>query len=110
VADYLGDSVSVIDVSSGPPFQVLSPPVGAGKSPSQLAVSPDGRFLFVSNVNGLSVLAIDENNHPPLQPFQTLSVGTNPRGIAASPDGQFIFVANLGDNTLSVIDAVAVSM
>ena len=110
VADNLGDSVSVIDVSSGPPFQVLSPPVGAGKSPSQLAVSPDGRFLFVSNVNGLSVLAIDENNHPPLQPFQTLSVGTNPGGIAASPDGQFIFVANLDDNTLSVIDAVAVSM
>ena len=109
--NLIGNSVSVVDVSNGPPFRVLSSPVAAGSSPWGLTVSPDGRFLFVSNANnGVSVLVIDENSHPPVQPLQTLSVGTNPGGIAASPDGRFIFVANNGDNTVSVIEAAAVSM
>ena len=60
--------------------------------------------------NGVSVLVIDENSDPPVKPLQTLSVGTSPGGIAASPDGRFIFVANNGDNTVSVIEAAAVSM
>jgi DNA-binding beta-propeller fold protein YncE len=110
--NVLDNSVSVVDVSKGPPFQVLSPPVAAGSSPSALTVSPDGRFLFVSNLNTnrVSVLTIDKNNHPPVQPLQTLSVGAGPGGIAASPDGRFIFVANNSDNTVSVIEAVAVSI
>jgi DNA-binding beta-propeller fold protein YncE len=36
--------------------------------------------------------------------------GGNAGGIAASPDGRFIFVANNSDNTVSVIEAVAVSI
>jgi DNA-binding beta-propeller fold protein YncE len=112
-----GNAVFVVDLSKGPPFRVLSPPVAAGPSPWGLAVSPDGRFLFVSNrykgdddFNGVSVLAIDEDSHPPVQPLQTLSVGTGPEGIAASPEGPFIFVANNFDNTVSVIEPVKVSM
>jgi DNA-binding beta-propeller fold protein YncE len=112
-----GNSVSVIDLSKGPPFRVLSPPVAAGPSPWGLVVSPDGRFLFVSNsykdgheFNGVSVLVIDENSDPPVKFLQTLSVGTSPEGIAVSPDGPFIFVANNLDNTVSVIEAVEVSM
>jgi DNA-binding beta-propeller fold protein YncE len=109
VANFGGDSVSVIEVSSGPSFEVLSPPVSAGPRPSALTVSPDGSSLFVTNDNGVLVLVIDKNSHPPVRPLQTLSV-PRPWDIAASPDGHFIFVVNSDENTISVIEPIAVSM
>jgi DNA-binding beta-propeller fold protein YncE len=63
----------------------------------------------VTNDNGVSVWVIDKNSHPPVQLFQTLSVGSH-RAIAASPDGHFIYVANADDNTISVIEPAVVSM
>ena len=116
VANRNSDSVSVIEVSSGPSFQVLSPPVGAGHHPVNLTVSPDGRFLFVNNDGGVLVCVIDKNSHPPVQPLQTLSVwdrdeSVEYQGISASPDGNFIFVANVGEGTtILVIEPVVVSM
>jgi DNA-binding beta-propeller fold protein YncE len=107
-------SVSVIEKSSGPSFQVLSPALGAGPNSRRLTVSPDGRFLFVTSDNGISVWVIDKSSHPPVQLSQTLSVGSQPggqpRAIAASPNGYFIFVANVDDSTISVIEPVEVSM
>jgi DNA-binding beta-propeller fold protein YncE len=74
-----------------------------------LTVSPDGSSLFVTNDNGVLVLVIDKNSHPPVRPLQTLSV-PRPWDIAASPDGHFIFVVNSDENTISVIEPIAVSM
>src|SRR5262249_40594416 len=98
-----------IEVSSGPSFQVLSPPLDVGPSPWALTVSPDGRFLFVISDNGVSICVIDRNSHPPVRPWQTLSV-VAPGSIGASPEGYFVFVGNDAQTTISVVEPVLVSM
>jgi DNA-binding beta-propeller fold protein YncE len=109
VANYLEKSVSVIEVSSGPKFQVLSS-LDAGNNPAGLAVSPDGRFLFVTNDDGLSVWGIDKNSAPPVKLLQTVGAGEQSRGIAVLPKDPFILVADWFHNSVSVIEPVAVSM
>ena len=111
VANFNGDSISVIEVSSGPSFRVLSP-VGAGRNPGNLTVSADSRFLFMTRdlYPWVWVWVIDKNSDPPVKPLQTLLAGNSTAGIAASPDGRFIFVTDVGDNTISVIAPVWVSM
>jgi DNA-binding beta-propeller fold protein YncE len=109
VADMDGHSISVVEVSSGPSLQVLSPPVEAGPYPGRLTASPDGRFLFSIGID-VSVWGIDKNSHPPLQLLQTISI-PNPNLMAvAAPDFHFIFVLNINDGTTSVIGPVEVSM
>jgi DNA-binding beta-propeller fold protein YncE len=115
------NTMSIIEVSSGPSFQVLSPSITIGPPHvddgpySSLTVSPDGSCLFVTGYDSVLVWGIDKNNHPPVQPLQTLSVGQQPSAVAASPDARYVFVANAGggageDGTISVIQPVAVSM
>ena len=105
-------SVSVIEVSSGPSFQVLSPALSTGPDALCLTVSPDGRFLFVTSDKGLLVWVIDKNSNPPVQLLQTLQAGPQPRAVAASPDSRFVFVGNYdGDSgSISVIELAVVSM
>ena len=106
------DGVAVIEVRSGPSFQVLSPPVGAGTAFSASTVSPNGRFLFAASGSGVWVWVIDKNSDPPVKPLQTLRVVTSGTSgpIAALPEGRFIFVANVGADTILVVEAVAASM
>lgn len=66
-----------------------------GEGPADLAVSPDGRYLYASvrTANLLAVLELDSKGNPCL--IQNISCGgKNPRGIALSPDSRFLFVSN----------------
>lgn len=109
------DYVAVYEVKSGPSFEWLSlADAGSESHLSSLMVSRDGRLLFATN-NCVLVYLIDKiipkrPGEDTLHPLQTLSVGSGPEAIAASPDGSFICVANAGDNTISVIEPVLVSM
>jgi 6-phosphogluconolactonase len=94
-------TVSVFAVSNtslaevpGSPFVVAAPGAPSGTGPSGVAVTPDGKFLYVSNqfdstVSKFSVDAAGVLTRGPMVP-----VGTTPATLAISADGGFLYVAN----------------
>ena len=70
--------------------------------PEGIALSPDGRTLWVGDLEGARVQAFDAASFERLAEVAT---GAVPIRVAASPDGRWIVTSNLGDGTLTVIDA-----
>ena len=109
VADELIGAVSVIDTSmntvSSTRINIPCPPDGGScsKSPVGVGITPDGRFVYVTNTNGhfISVIGTSTNT---VTATITQGVSGSPFGIAITPDGAFAYVAN-GPlaNTVSVI-------
>ncbi|MDP7545006.1 MAG: cytochrome D1 domain-containing protein, partial [Anaerolineales bacterium] len=69
--------------------------------PFAVALSPDGKMLYLANAGSDDLSVIDLSTN---QGVAHISVGANPRGIAITPDGPRVFVNNVLDGTLSVID------
>jgi YVTN family beta-propeller protein len=97
VADQTAGVVLVIDLRSN---RVSGPPIMLGGSPYEIAVSPTGRFLYVTHFEGhtLSVIDLASSNA-----VKTVEVGVRPRGVAVAPNGKRVYVAH-GLGSVSVID------
>ena len=74
-------------------------PVGA--VPKFLAVTPDDRFLLVSNWCGFDVTVVELAAHATIA---EIDVGRYPRGIAVSSDSRTAYVAVMGSTDIAVID------
>ena len=70
--------------------------------PSNVAVSPDGTKVYVTNQNSHDVTVIDTTTNTKTATITGL--GTRPQGLAVSPDGTKVWVANEDSNNVSVID------
>ncbi len=70
-------------------------------SPIEMAISSDGRLLYVVCQDSDEVRIVDTQ---PGSIAATVSVGHVPRGIAMSPDGRKLYVTNAWSDTVSVID------
>src|SRR5437588_4438536 len=79
-----------------------------GNHPLEMAITPDGKFLYVatrvtSTVNAYAINQITGTLSPvPGQPFAT--GGTNGKALAVTPDGRRLYVANQGSNNVSGFD------
>jgi len=71
------------------------------KSPTCVAFSPDGRFVFVTN-HTANTLAVVEAAAGKV--VAEISVGRAPTGVAVSPDGALAFVANTLDHSIGFVD------
>ena len=72
------------------------------QNPNDIAVSPDGRTLYVScgGRNGtVEVIGLPGENIK-----ASIKVGHTPEGMALAPDGRTLYVANRFDGNVSVID------
>lgn len=79
--------------------------VAAGTNPSNVAVSPNGSFAFVSNAgsNDVSAYTLDTSTGAPTavsgSPF---AAGTGPAAVAVDPSSRFVYVANKTAGTVSI--------
>ncbi len=93
-----GDTISQYDVGPGGMLAPKSPAtVAAGDQPSDVAVSPDGRSVYVANSFDHTVSQYDVGAGGALTPKDppTVDAGGTPFGVAVSPDGQNVYLANL---------------
>ncbi|HTF02486.1 MAG TPA: YncE family protein, partial [Bacteroidia bacterium] len=75
--------------------------IGVGTVPGAVAISPDGKHVFVANIEDLTVSVIDTST---LQQTAVVTVNNDPQSIAVSPDGRYVYVADFTGGTVSVID------
>lgn len=92
------DGVAVIDVASARVMRVLP----AGKDPIRVAVSRDGRTLFVANQTdgALTRVAADGSGKP-----HTAPVCDSPEGMVPAPDGKTLFVTCVDADRVAMLDA-----
>jgi len=89
--------VWVVDVGSVRTLGSFS----AGQEPWAVAVTPDGKKVFVADMNSDSVGVYDAASHKRLA---DVGVGRLPCSIAVTPDGSEVWVGNDMTGTISVIN------
>jgi len=77
------------------------------KSPIQMALSRDGRRLFVTCENSGEVLVIDTAARKVVTGMKT---GGNPFGVALSPDESRLYISNRWDDNVSVVNVASMEV
>jgi 6-phosphogluconolactonase len=70
-----------------------------------LHLSPDGKFLYVSNrgdANDISIFAVDQTSGKLKRVGRQASLGKSPREFAIDPTGQWLIVGNQNSDTAYV--------
>jgi YVTN family beta-propeller protein len=75
-------------------------PITVGQDPRALAITPDGKTIYVTNYQSGTVTPILTATNTALAPIR---VGGNPWAIAITPDGKTAYVANLQSGTVTPI-------
>ncbi len=78
----------------GSPFRSSAPLAPSGTGPSGVAVTPDGKFLYVSDQYDNTVTTYSVDASGVLTRGPVVPVGTSPSAMAISPNGGFLYVAN----------------
>lgn len=76
-------------------------------NPVEMALSPDGKLLYVVCESSDQVRVVDLATG---KVIQQIEVGHVPAGISLSPDGREIYVANSWSDNVSVIDAATLQV
>lgn len=71
------------------------------KTPVNLAISPDGREVYVACEASDSVIVVDAASR---RPVAEIPVGGQPSDVAVSPDGSRLYVTNRLNDNLTVVE------
>ncbi|WP_295824469.1 YncE family protein [uncultured Microbacterium sp.] len=94
------DTVSAIDSRTISQASPTVTTIDVGKKPGGIAVSAQGKSVYIANAGSNTVSVIDAASNTVVK---TLPTGRTPSGIAVSPDGGTIYVTNRDDDTVSII-------
>jgi len=75
--------------------------IRVGAVPKYVAVTPDQKYLLVSNWCSYSLSIVDIHTS---KQIESVSLGPYPRGIAVSPDSTTAYVAVMGSSDVAVVD------
>jgi YVTN family beta-propeller protein len=75
--------------------------VQVGLVPKFVRVTPDGRYLLVTNWCSFDMTVVDLARW---RVVHTVPLGSHPRGIAVSPDSRTAYVAVMGSSHISVVN------
>lgn len=95
-ANYDNDTVSAIDTATN---QVVGSPIGVGVGPYAMAVTPDGKTLYVGNSTGEDITVIDTQTN---QVVTTIPTGYSAASMAVSPDGKTLYFGSDEDTVLTI--------
>lgn len=77
-----------------------------GNEAGDIAITPDGRFLYASSrtVNdGVAVFSIDQETGE-IQKLSYLTTGIHPRNISITPNGKYLLVANKDSHSIEIYE------
>jgi YVTN family beta-propeller protein len=97
IGNFKDNTVSVIDTGAGKVVATI--PVAAG--PHGMAITQDGRTVYVSGDGSSSVDVIDTATD---KVVKTIEVGKAPNGVALTPDNRLLLVTVYGENRIAFID------
>ena len=101
----LRGSVTIIDIQSRKKIAEIATHI----HPEAMALSPDGKLLYVSDNSGDDISVIDVKTFKIVQtintkPDTTLPYGSLTTALEFSADGKILFAANAGNNSIALID------
>jgi YVTN family beta-propeller protein len=96
--DRAADGIGIFDATTRTLARVLR----GVTDPEQLAISADGRRVYVASEDAGKAIVLSTQQGTRLA---ELDVGGEPEGTALSPDGRFIYMSSEADHRVSVIDA-----
>ena len=99
-ADKALDGIGIIDVAEGKLRHVFH----SVSDPEQVAISPDGKKLYVANEDSGTASVIDAQSGAVLA---NVNVGGEPEGIRVSPDGKLLAVTSEAESTVAIVDAAS---
>jgi 6-phosphogluconolactonase (cycloisomerase 2 family) len=105
--DYFGDHLSQYRITSAGTLAALSPAeLPTGPVPFGVAASPDGRNVYVTNVEGSPAITVYKvGADGGLSAVQSETTGVDhPTGVAVSPDGRSVYVANANGPDSNVLE------
>jgi YVTN family beta-propeller protein len=96
------ESSGLLHIVDAVQFKVLkSIALPKGSRPMGLAITRDGKTLYITNGRAGTVSVFDTAGE---KVIANVKVGTRPWGIGLSPDEKFLFVANGPSDDISIID------
>ena len=95
--DRSADGIGVFDTGQMKLVKVIA----AGTDPEQLAVSKDGKQLFVANEDAATASIVDVDTG---KIVSIVKVGGEPEGVERNPEGTLVYVTSEEDNEVFVID------
>lgn len=95
--DKSADGIGVFDVAS----RTLSRVIRGVSDPEKLAVSRDGRRLYVASEDTGKAIVLDVASG---QTLASIPVGGEPEGVRVTPNGRFVYVTSESANRVSVIN------
>src|SRR2546423_9694652 len=95
--DRTADGIGVVDVRQRKLVKVLP----SGPDPEQLAISPDGKEVYVANEDAAQLSVIDTSDGHLMQTFK---IGEEPEGVTVEPGGKRVWVTSEADGAVFVAD------
>lgn len=99
-ADKGADGIGIVDLATLKLVKVLR----GVSDPEQLAVSADGKRLFVASEDTGQAIVLDAADGKVLA---KLAVGGEPEGVTLSPDGRHVYVSSEEDHHVAVIETAS---
>ena len=98
--DRSADGIGVVDVRQRKLIKVLT----SGPDPEQVAVSPDGKQMYVANEDAAQLSVFDTGDGHLIQTFK---IGEEPEGVTVEPGGKRVWVTSEADGAVFVADLAA---
>ena len=102
-ADRAADGIGVVDLASGKAIRKFK----SGQDPESFDISPDGKFLYVSNEDAAEMSVLDLATG---EVIARVKVGEEPEGVTVRPDGRIVYVSCEGENEVVAIDTASLKV
>jgi YVTN family beta-propeller protein len=96
-ADKGADGIGIVDMTTLKLVNILR----GVSDPEQLAVSGDGKRLYIASEDTGRAIILDAVTG---KTIASLAVGGEPEGVTLSPDGKFVYMTSEEDHQIAVID------